>query len=293
MKSVIFHNSDFATIKNQSAVRVSLLLLPWLVLVFYLASFFHYLSYFKVKSALVAARIRILLSAAVVVHSTYLLLLSLRLNHLPVGNLYQVLTTLAWLSVLVYFFLEIRLKEMTMGVFFIPVIFGLQAISTLFLDMDKPLAEILTTRIFEVHVVVLIAAYTSFAISFIASIMYILLSREIQSRKLGIFFERLPSLEFFDRLSNHAINIGLVLASVGISLGIYMGLNVWEGSWFTDPKFLTVLVAWGIYVVHFFSRKIIGWQGRRAAIVSVIGFNWLLFSFIIVSLFFSRFHNFH
>lgn len=274
-------------------MRVSLLLLPWLVLVFYLASFFHYLSYFKVKSALVAARIRILLSAAVVVHSTYLLLLSLRLNHLPVGNLYQVLTTLAWLSVLVYFFLEIRLKEMTMGVFFIPVIFGLQAISTLFLDMDKPLAEILTTRIFEVHVVVLIAAYTSFAISFIASIMYILLSREIQSRKLGIFFERLPSLEFFDRLSNHAINIGLVLASVGISLGIYMGLNVWEGSWFIDPKFLTVLVAWGIYVVHFFSRKIIGWQGRRAAIVSVIGFNWLLFSFIIVSLFFSRFHNFH
>ena len=179
-----------------------------------------------------------------------------------------------------------------MGVFFLPVIIVLQGISNLFLDVDKPLAEVLTNIIFEVHVVVLISAYAAFAISFITSIMYILLSREIQSKKLGIFFERLPSLEFFDNLSNQAVNVGLVLVSAGIFLGVYMGIRIWEGQWVMDPKFLAVLVSWAIYFTHFVTRKAGGWQGRRAAIVSVIGFNWLLFSFIVVNQFFSTFHSF-
>lgn len=270
----------------------SLLILRWLVLLLYLVSFRTYFIYFREKSVPLASRIRLWNILAITVHSIFLTILSLRLNHLPVGNLAQVLTTLSWLSVLVYLFLEIRLKEMVMGVFFLPVIIILQAISNLFLDIDKPLAEVLTDIIFEVHVVVLISAYAAFAISFITSIMYILLSREIQSKKLGIFFERLPSLEFFDNLSNQAINVGLILVSAGILLGVYLGINTWEGQWALDPKFLTVFVSWAIYLTHFVSRKTGGWQGRRAAIVSVFGFSWLLFSFIIVTQFFSTFHSF-
>ncbi len=273
-------------------MKEALLILRWSVLLLYLVSFSMYLSYFREKGTQLASRIRLWSIIAITVHSVFLIVLSLRLNHLPVGNLYQVLTTLAWLSVLVYMFLEIRSKEMAMGVFFLPVIIILQAISNIFLDIDKPLAEVLANIIFEVHVVVLISAYAAFAISFITSIMYILLSREIQSKKLGIFFERLPSLEFFDNLSNQAINVGLVLVSTGILLGVYLGISVWEGQWVLDPKFLAVLVSWAIYFTHFVTRKAGGWQGRRAAIVSVVGFSWLLFSFIVVSQFLSTFHSF-
>lgn len=269
-----------------------LLFLCWLVFVFYLISFGYYLSYFKEKSERAAFKIRIWLKVAAVNHSLYLVLLGFALGHIPVGDLFQVLTTFAWLSVLVYLFLEIRLKEMTMGVFFLPIILVLQAISNLFIDVEKPLAAVLTDMFFELHVAVMISAYAAFAVSFISSVMYILLSKEMQSKQLGIFFDRLPSLEFFDMLSNHAVNIGLVLVTFGIVWGFYMGINVWEGSWPLDPKLLTVVISWGIYLVHFVTRKSIGWQGRRAAIISVIGFNWLLFSFIIVSLFFSKFHNF-
>ena len=269
-----------------------LLLLCWLVFLFYLISFGYCLSYFKEKRKHIARLIRIWLSVAAFSHSIYLLLLGLRLGHIPVGDVYQVLTTFAWLSVLVYLSLEIRLKEMTMGVFFLPIILIMHMISNILIDVDKPLAAILTNVLFEVHVAIMISAYAAFAISFISSLMYILLSREMQSKRLGIFFERLPSLEFFDKLSNQAVNIGLVVVTIGILLGFYMGYNIWEGSWQWDPKLVAVVLSWGIYMVHFITRKSIGWQGRRAAIVSVIGFNWLLFSFIIVSLFFSKFHNF-
>lgn len=269
-----------------------LLLYRWLVFIFYLASFAFYLFYFKEKQQRIAFQMRFWLTIAAVGHSLYLVLLGFRLKHLPVGDVFQVLTTSAWFFVLVYLILEIRLKEMTMGVFFLPIILILHTISNFFIDVDKPLAAVLTDLLFEVHVVLMISAYAAFAISFISSLMYILLSREMQSKHLGIFFERLPSLEFFDRLSNQAVNIGLVLVTGGILLGFYMGMTVWTGLWQLDPKLLAVLISWGIYFAHFVTRKSIGWQGRRAAIVSVIGFNWLLFSFIIVSLFFTKFHNF-
>lgn len=264
----------------------------WVVLALYAVAFGYYFSYFKERAAHKAFRMRLWLSAAAAAHALYLLTLGIKLGHLPVGDVFQALTTCVWVFVLVYLILEVRLKEMTMGVFFLPIIIILQATSNFFLDINKPLAEVLTDLVFEVHVVVIIASYAAFAISFISSVMYILLSREMQSKHLGIFFQRLPSLEFFDKLSNQAVNIGLVLVTVGILWGFYMGYTVWEGRWQLDPKFLAVVISWAIYLLHFVTRKSIGWQGKRAAMVSVIGFNWLLFSFIIVSLFFSKFHNF-
>ena len=266
--------------------------LSWLVLIFYAVIFWHYFSYFREKTEQKTVTIRKWLVSTVIIHSVYLTLLGLRSGHLPVGDTFYVLTSSAWLFVFVYLVLEIRLKEMTMGVFFLPVIILLQVISNLFINIDKPLALVLTHLVFEVHVTLMMSAYAAFTISFITSVMYILLSREMQSKKLGIFFERLPSLDFFDRLSNHAVNIGLILVSIGIIIGAYMGANVWEGKWILDPKLFAVIISWAIYMVHFISRKSIGWQGRRVAIVSVVGFNWLLFSFIIVTTFFSKVHNF-
>jgi ABC-type uncharacterized transport system permease subunit len=228
---------------------------------------------------------------AVALHLVYLVILSLRLGHIPIGDVYEVQTTFAWLSAAVYLFLEIRLKDVTMGVFFLPIVVILHTVSSLFLDVTRPLDPILTNVIFEVHAFALVFAYASFAISFITSLMYILLSKEMHSRKLGIFFDRLPPLDFIDKLSNQAVNIGLVLVTFGILLGGYLGMNVWEGRWFLDPKLLAVVASWGIYLAHFVTRRTIGWQGRRAAVLSVVGFSWLLFSFVIVSLF-STVHKF-
>ncbi len=267
--------------------------LSWLVFVLYGVSFGYYFYYFRIKKQATESRLRFWLALSAGCHTIYLILLGLKLQHIPVGDVFQVLTTCAWFFVLVYLIIEIRAKVMTMGVFFIPIILILHGISSAFIDFDKPLAELLSTiLLFEVHVAIMISAYAAFSISFITSIMYILLAREMRTRKLGIFFQRLPSLEYVDKLSNQAVNIGLIVVSLGIVLGFYMGTRVWEGRWALDPKLLAVVISWAIYLAHYVTRKIVGWQGLRAAVVSVIGFNWLLFSFIIVNLFFSKFHNF-
>jgi ABC-type transport system involved in cytochrome c biogenesis permease subunit len=273
-------------------MKILIQVLAWLVLAGYAMSFRYYFHYFREQTTPVAGLARKWLTLTIVVHSIYLVLLSLTLGHLPLGNVNQVLTTLSWVAILVYFSLEVRLQEMIMGVFFIPFVLILHGTSNILLDVERPLATVLTTIFFEFHVVILIAAYAAFAISFIASLMYLLLSREMQSRRLGIFFDRLPSLDLFDRLSNHAVNTGILLISAGILMGVYMGMSVWEGNWALDPKFLAAVISWVIYVSHLLTRQTFGWHGKRAAILSVIGFSWLLFSFIIVNEFLTTFHNF-
>ncbi len=273
-------------------MREFLTTLSWAVFLVYGVTLWHYISFFKNKTAAKATLSRRWVIISVAVHSLYLAVLTTRLGHIPVSDTFTLLTACAWFFVVVYLIIELRLKEVTMGVFFLPIILLLQVVSNLFINFDKTLSPVLLELFFEVHVAFMISAYAAFTISCIASIMYILLAREMQSKKLGIFFERLPSLQFIDNLSNHAVNIGLLLVMFGFALGYYMGLGVWEGTWAFDPKMIAVAVSLLIYIVHFVTRRSFGWQGHRAAIVSVVGFSWLLFSFIIVTTFFSKIHNF-
>jgi ABC-type transport system involved in cytochrome c biogenesis permease subunit len=59
-----------------------------------------------------------------------------------------------------------------------------------------------------------------------------------------------------------------------------------------DPKFVAVGLTWLIYAFHLFSRRTGGWQGKRVAVISLFGFGWVLFSFLAVSLVFSKVHQF-
>jgi ABC-type transport system involved in cytochrome c biogenesis permease subunit len=145
---------------------------------------------------------------------------------------------------------------------------------------------------FEIHVMMMLLSYAAFAISFIASLLYLLLSRDLERKSLGIFYRRLPSLAFFDSLSNLAVNIGLGFLTLGIGWGIYTGAKLAEPFFTWDAKFFAVGLTWLIYVFHLLFRHAIGWQGKRAAVISVLGFGWVLFSFLIVTLMFSKVHQF-
>ena len=180
-----------------------------------------------------------------------------------------------------------------LGFFILPFILILHVLSNLFLDVDRQLPPVLLAEVvFEIHVIILLLAYSAFAISFIASLFYLQLSREIQKKSPGLFYRRLPSLAFFDSLSNRGVNIGLVFLTIGVALGVYEGFKLAEQFLQWDLKYLAVALTWLIYALHVLGRLTLGWQGRRAAVISVLGFTSLLFSFIVVSTSLSQVHHF-
>ncbi len=264
----------------------------WLVVALYGVAFVAYAVAFRKEGKDTFKNARWLLRGAVVAHFLHLVHLSFFLRRLPVTDVFEAITLCVWFFAATYVSLEWRVPEKALGVFILPVIISLQALSALFLDYERILPPILEDTIFEIHVFIMLLAYSAFAISFIASMLYLLLSRELQGKQLGLFYRRLPSLELFDTLSNRAVNIGLCILTAGLLLASYTGFRLGDQFSFLDPKVLAVVVTWLIYLLHILFRKASGWRGRRAALLSLIGFSWSMFSFLIVSQLFSRVHQF-
>ncbi len=265
----------------------------WLVAAAYALACAHYLSVFRTAKTHGPLRSGQLGALAAALHLGYLCHLGFVMGRLPVTGVFAALTTCAWLFAVVYLILEWRLREASLGLFILPFILILHVLSNLFLDLDRQLPPVLLAEVvFEIHVIILLLAYSAFAISFIASLFYLLLAREIHQKSPGLFYRRLPSLAFFDTLSNRGVNIGLVFLTLGVAFGVYEGFKLAEQFLQWDLKYLAVTLTWVIYALHLLGRLALGWQGRRAAVISVLGFGTLLFSFIVVSASLSQVHHF-
>jgi ABC-type transport system involved in cytochrome c biogenesis permease subunit len=267
-------------------------ILQWFTALCYAAGTTLYFKHLVDRTSVPEKWLKTSIPVTLTVHLAYLVSLSLVLGHAPIGDIPQVLTSTAWLFTLVYFGLEHRSGETSIGGFILGISTILHVLSSIFLRTDKPLAAELTDLTFEVHVSAMLLAYTAFGVSFIASLLFIFLYHEINEKRFGFFYTRLPSLDFFDRLSNQAVNIGLIFAAFGIALGVYLGKIVWVRNWWWDPKLLSMAVLYVIYLGHLLLRKTVGWQGKRAAMISICGFNWLLVSWLIISPFLSRLHKY-
>lgn len=265
----------------------------WILIAVYTFLVMLYFCYFIFEARKLQRLLTYALFITILMHLHYLFSLTQVLGHVPFSNVFEVITSYVFLFVLIYFLIELRIHEKSLGIIIVIIAWILQIISNIFIDISKGPAEILTElTFFEWHVLAMLLAYSAFAISFIASLMYILLSREIQRKKLGFFFSRLPSLDLMDRLSNIAITIGANFITIGILLGILMASKVWNSNWQLDPKLISVFITWAIYVAFIYLRNIKDWQGKRASILSISGFIWILISFLLFSTVFSKIHLF-
>ena len=79
--------------------------------------------------------------------------------------------------------------------------------------------------------------------------------------------------------------------TVGLLAGVIWAEKEWVNGWHGDPKVISALVTWVIYLILIYLRVTMGWRGRRAAFISMLGFISILFTFLGVSYFGGQ-HNF-
>jgi len=59
-----------------------------------------------------------------------------------------------------------------------------------------------------------------------------------------------------------------------------------------DPKVFISVVTWAVYSFALLSRRMMGWTGRRAALLSASGFGIVLLNFLAVSYLLKTSHSF-
>lgn len=200
----------------------------------------------------------------------------------------------AWLIVIVYLYLELTSRERSLGALIVPIVWLLQvlAIPQLY-GVDEAATTPHSGGWFRLHVLAYILAYGAFAISCVSAVMYVMLLGEIQQKHLGYFYERLPSLDVLDLLNNRAASFGFLLLTAGVVSSTVWAYQEMDRAWvWAEPAVAPLLLTWVIYAGHVFARYASGWQGRRAAYLSIAGFTLVILAFPVVGVFFSGHHPF-
>jgi cytochrome c-type biogenesis protein CcsB len=135
-----------------------------------------------------------------------------------------------------------------------------------------------------VHVAMAMIAYGVLAVSFAAAVGYLVQGETDR-------YTWLPGHETLDAVAYRSVVIGFPIFATMIVLGSYWASIAWGRYWGWDPKETSALVTWLIYAVYLHARNQSGWRGRPAALVLVLGFGAVLFTYF-GNLFFSGLHSY-
>ncbi|MCX7945078.1 MAG: c-type cytochrome biogenesis protein CcsB [Deltaproteobacteria bacterium] len=98
------------------------------------------------------------------------------------------------------------------------------------------------------------------------------------------FNNRLPPSTKLDLISYRTILFAFPMMSFVIITGAVWAHYAWGRYWGWDPKETWSLITWLVYAFYLHSRHVLKWSGKRTAIIAVIGFAVVIFTYIGVNL---------
>jgi len=246
---------------------------------FYVLGLLHSVAAVVSKQKNIFHRIAIVsVSVGFVLHSAFLIYSAVEKAHLPLTDLREALTFFAWTVSLCFFISHLRYRIKPLGLFLLPLVTVLM-LGTIFIK-SSPVPEILSSSWIYWHTICLFLAYGMFFVTFIASLFYLFQERELKGKKPKTFYYWLPSLVLLDDLFYKFLISGFCFMTLGLLAGVIWAEQDWVGGWQSDPKVIAALVTWVIYLALIYLRLTAGWRGKRAALISMVGFLSVLFTFL-------------
>ena len=208
-------------------------------------------------------------------------------GHVPLSNLYESLIFFSFATGAIYLVLEYKLKIRSLGAVAVLIPFIILAYASLHPAVDQeiqPLMPALQSNWLTGHVIACFLGYAAFALAFGISLLYLVLKRQEEAgRERGpdSFF---PEVDVIDELIYQMVTFGFFFLSIGIITGAVWANTAWGRYWGWDPKETWSLVTWFVYATLLHARLMRGWQGRRIAWISILGFAAVIFTYFGVNL---------
>jgi cytochrome c-type biogenesis protein CcsB len=237
-------------------------------------------------------------------------------GHAPLSNLYESIVFFAWTVLLLYGLFEARYKYRSVGAFVLPVAFLAMAFAQYGAPLVRSAGSIIGSETlggFSIptgiqallpalqsdwllyHVVTCFLGYAGFAVGAAVSLMFLVSAGKEDGAgdvKAGGVFSLFPPARLLDQINYQAIMIGFPLLTLGIVTGAVWANYAWGSYWSWDPKETWSLIVWFIYAAFLHARITRGWVGKRAAILSLVGFAATVFCYLGVNLLLPGLHSY-
>jgi cytochrome c-type biogenesis protein CcsB len=262
-----------------------------LAIIFYLLSSLGYIAYlFRQKDGLQKTGLYLMM-AGFLGHSVAIGYRIVTTGHLPVNNLYETLILAGWTIAGVFLIITYKYNLKILGVYAAPLVLMTTAIASLVPNESAQSQYIFKNFWLVLHILSVFIGEATFALAGGVGVLYILQEKAIKTRSHGFFYKRLPSLELLDTTGYACIVTGFTLLTLGLITGMVYAKSIWGSFWTWDPKEVWSAVSWLLYAALLHQRITIGLRGRKAAIMAIIGFVVLLFTFLGVNLLLQGHHN--
>ena len=211
---------------------------------------------------------------------------------LAVTNLHESLSFFALLLGLAFLLIGRKIPLPTLGAFISPmlVVFTLWSLATTHTISPQP--PILRSFWLPLHVLLSFAGNAFLVLGCIISIMYLLQEHLIKKKQIKGIFRNLPALQKLDESSYLCLRCGFPLLTLGIISGSVWASFAWGSHWSWDPKETWSLITWLLFAALLHGRMNSGWRGRKASLLTIIGFAAIMFTFLGVNLMLSGLHSY-
>ncbi len=225
-------------------------------------------------------------------HLTILVIRGMRSGHFPVTSIYESLLFFSFVIVVAGFYFSKRSTIPFINVGVIPVAIIL-LIAALFQIQDvEALAPALRSYWLTIHVGFAFLSYAAYCVAFAAGVFYIFLERQMKQKHFGLLYQLIPPLEVLDEINYFAVALGFVFLTIGIVTGSVWANETWGRYWGWDPKETWSLITWFLYAVLLHVRITSRFRGRKVAYLSILGFGFVIFTYLGVGLLLPGLHSY-
>jgi ABC-type uncharacterized transport system permease subunit len=174
----------------------------------------------------------------------------------------------SWGTILVFFLLWWRLKAEFLALIASPVALLVYMSSLAMPGRATPVPPSLSSLFLGLHIGALFLGFGLLAMAFAAGVLFIHQNRKIKSKSgLTRLGKEMPSLNVFDRINHLAVVAGFPLFTLGLAFGFFRAAFSWQ-----RLIFWISLCIWFLFAFLFHQRLVMGWRGRKPAILAIVIF---------------------
>lgn len=258
-------------------------------LILYIAAALGYFLFLGLKKPWISKAALGLQALGLLLHTAALICRGIGAGRLPLTNQYEYATCFAWGLSLLSLIVIRRSRFPVLGAFAMPVVVLILSFAAMQSREVRELMPSLRSSWLGIHVMTVIIAYGAFGVSFVLGILYLL--RE----KLGqrpFWKTHVPSCEKLDLLAYRSVRLGLVFLTFTMIIGAIWADQAWGSYWSWDPKETWAFITWLLYVVYLHLRIRRELPGKTAAIVAIVGFVCVIFTYLGVNYLLPGLHSY-
>lgn len=175
----------------------------------------------------------------------------------------------------------------------VPFITLVLVISIPFLDSARKIAVDDWHWLLPLHIVIAVLGEIFFFLSFIGSVLYLVMEWQLKKKASMRFVFRLPTLESIENFNRWAIARAFALLSLGLVSGASVAYTLFATPYQGSPKEIILYVSWAVILGLFWLRHGGRINPHRASQINVLLFAVLMFIFMFSNIYITMgFHGF-